>query len=74
LSTNRGRVRGLGCMGCCGDRELIRWKERENCPGPKKTVQFSNYSNIFKMIRIDSIKHGLPHLEKFQVKYVFAES
>jgi hypothetical protein len=45
-----------GCMGRCGDRGLVRGKERENGPGPKKIVQFSNYSNIFKMTRIDLIK------------------
>jgi hypothetical protein len=48
--TNGGR------MGCCGDRGTVRGKERENGPGPKKIVQFSNYSNIFKMDRIDFIK------------------
>jgi hypothetical protein len=35
----------------------------------RKTVKFSFYSKIFKMIRIDLIKNG--RLEKFQIKYQF---
>jgi hypothetical protein len=54
LSVKKGI--GGGCMGRCGDHGSVQGKERENALGPKKTVQFSNYLNIFKMTRIDLIK------------------
>jgi hypothetical protein len=52
----------------CGDRGPVRGKERENGPGPKKIVQFFNYSNIFKMTRIDSIKRWSSSLGKISSK------
>jgi hypothetical protein len=58
LSVKQG-TNGGERMGCCGDRGPVRGKERENGPGPKKIVQFSNYSNIFKITIIDSIKRWL---------------
>jgi hypothetical protein len=47
----------------CGEKET---------GDPKVTVQFSNYSNIFKRLELIRSKGVLPEFEKNQIKYVFA--